>query len=129
MIRFVLSLFVIAVAAWCVARYGGWIDISPISASVSEGILFIATVAIYVVAMRVNDPQRFTQVYLLSIVLKILVACILIVVLILIDKAHARSNVLFLFTVYVIFTIAEVVFMIQLRPRPREPKKNQNVSF
>jgi hypothetical protein len=129
MIRFILSLSVIAIAAWCVAWFGGWLNISPLPAAVAEGILLLATIFIYALATRVTDPQRFTQIYLLSIVIKVFVACILIVALILIDKPHARSNVLFLFTVYVVFTVAEVIFLIQLRRRAEGAKKNQNVSF
>jgi hypothetical protein len=129
MIRFALSLSIVAVAAWCVAWFGAWLNISPLPAAIAEGVLLLATIIIYALSERVTDSQKFTQVYLLSIVLKVFVACILIVALILIDKAHARSNVLFLFTIYVVFTITEVVFLIQLRRHAQGAKKNQNVSF
>ena len=129
MIRFVLTLLVVGGAAWCVAWFGGWIDVSPVASTVSEGILLLATILVYLLVASGNDPQRFTQMYLLSIVVKMFVACVVIVVLILVDKPHARANVVFLFITYVIFTIVEVVFLMQARRRLGDPKKNQNISF
>jgi glucan phosphoethanolaminetransferase (alkaline phosphatase superfamily) len=129
MTRFIVSLSIVAIAVWCVAWFGGWLNISVLPATLSEGILLFATLLIYVFSTRVDDAQRFAQVYLLSIVLKIFLACILIVVLILIDKPHARANVVFIFTAYVVFTITEVVFLIQLRSRHQGSKKNQKISF
>jgi hypothetical protein len=129
MTRFIVSLSIIAIAVWCVAWFGGWLNISPLPSAISEVVLLLATLLIYALSTRLDDPQRFTQVYLLSIVIKILVACILLVVLILIDKAHARANVLFVFSAYVVFTITEVVFLVQLRRRSEGAKKNQKISF
>ena len=128
MIRFSFVLLATALAGELLARY---LDIMSISsaATVADGVLVVATVVLFRVMTRMEDPQKFTQVYLLSIVAKILLACALIVALILIDKPHARSNVIFLFTMYVLFTIIEVVFLVRLRSTRSEPKKNQKISF
>ena len=129
MTRFGVSLLVVGVAAWCVAWFGRWLNIAPVAAGVAEAILFVATLLVYALVTHASDPQRFTQMYLLSIVVKMLVTCVVIVVLILVDKNHARGNVLFLFVVYVLFTIVEVIFLMQFKRRIGEPKKNQNISF
>jgi formate hydrogenlyase subunit 4 len=110
----------VAVTAEMIARYSGWItSIYPTAAS---GALLVATLLLFRVLSRVEDPQKFTQVYLVSIVAKILLACVLIVVLIFIDRPSARVNVLFLFAMYVVFTVIEVLFLVRAR-RAREGAK------
>ena len=120
MTRFVLTLVAVAVTAEMLARYNGWI--TSIYPTAANGALLVATLLLFRVLSRVEDPQRFTQVYLVSIVAKILLACVLIVVLIFIDRPSARVNVLFLFAMYVLFTVIEVLFLVRAR-RAREGAK------
>ena len=128
MTRLFLTLLAVTVSAELVARYSGWLQTTWL-ASLSTILLLAATLLICRLISRVDDPQSFTQVYLISIIGKILLCCILIVVLILVDKPHARVNVLFLFTMYVLFTVIEVLFLVQLRRAQSGAKKNQKISF
>jgi hypothetical protein len=123
MTRFVVTLLAVAVAAELITRYAGWI--TSIYGTVANGLLLLGTLILVRLMSKIEDPQKFTQVYLASIVGKIFLACILIIVLIFIDKANARANVLFLFAMYVVFTVTEVIFLLMIR----RAKKNQKISF
>jgi len=128
MTRFTVVLLATALAGELLTRYLNFIDLTW-AATIASCILLLATIVLFRVMSGTADPQKFTQVYLLSIVAKILLACALIVVLILIDKSHARSNVIFLFVMYVLFTVIEVVFLVRLRSARSGAKKNQKISF
>ena len=128
MIRFVVTMLLVAVTGEWIARYTGLLA-PTIHATVSNSILLLVTLLYFRLLSNIQDQQRFTQVYLMSIVVKILLACILIVVLILLDKSHARSNVIFLFSMYVLFTMTEIIFLVRLRSARGGAKKNQKISF
>ena len=128
MIRFSLTLVATALAGELLVRFAGWLNIS-LSATVANGILLLTTVLLYRAMSGIEDPQKFTQLYMISIVAKILLACVLIVVLILIDNSNARANVIFLFIMYVLFTVIEVLFLVRLRSTRNGAKKNQKISF
>jgi hypothetical protein len=127
MTRFLVTLFAVSISVEMFARYSGWVNSGL--ATLSNAILVTVTILFFRLMSGIEDPQKFTQVYLLSIVAKILLACILIVILILVDKSTARSNVLFLFLMYVLFTVIDVVFLIRLRRKLSGAKKNQKISF
>jgi hypothetical protein len=128
MTRLFLTLIAVAAVAELTARYSDLMETTWL-APLFTAILLAATLIIYRLISQIDDAQRFTQVYLVSIVGKILLACILIVILIIADKPHARANVLFLFSMYVLFTVIEVLFLIRLRRTHSGAKKNQKISF
>jgi hypothetical protein len=74
--------------------------------------LAITTVAIYLFLYRKNDPEKFTQIYLLSITVKLLVSCVFVIIFIVTDRAGADFNAVFFMAGYVIFTTLEVVFLL-----------------
>ena len=73
--------------------------------------LAVITITSYLV-VRKKSPQNFTSVYLLSITLKIILSCIFVIVLVLSDKEGANSNVALFLAGYLIFTGAEVAFLL-----------------
>lgn len=76
-------------------------------------IVFLAaiTIASYVF-VRKKPPEKFTSVYLLSITIKIFLSCVFVIILILVDKPSANYNTVFFLIGYVIFTTAEVAFLL-----------------
>jgi hypothetical protein len=128
MMRFVLALLLIALAGELIARYSGMTG-SSVYATIANAILLAGTAILFRLMAGVDDPQKFTQAYLLSIIAKILLASVLIVVLILIDKPHSRANVIFLFSMYVLYTVIEVLFLVRFRRERNGAKKNQKISF
>jgi hypothetical protein len=74
--------------------------------------LAITTAAVYLFLYRRNDPEKFTQIYLLSITVKILLSCGFVLTFILTDPAGDNFNAIFFMIGYVIFTALEVVFLL-----------------
>jgi hypothetical protein len=73
--------------------------------------LTIVTGATYFV-VRKKPAENFTSVYLGSITVKLLLSCAFIIILILTDRPHANYNSLFFLVAYVLFTAAEVIFLV-----------------
>jgi uncharacterized membrane protein len=74
---------------------------------------FLASITIgSYLALRKRPAESFTSVYLLSITIKILLSCVFVIVLIVNDKPNADFNVVFFIAGYVIFTAAEVTFLL-----------------
>lgn len=115
MLRFTATLLAVAVVAQGLAGFSGWLSSPPTISIVVNVVLVLLTVVVYQVVSRAGDQQKFAQAYLLTIVIKILAACILVVVAILADRVHARANVIFLLILYVVYTGIEVSFLLLLR--------------
>lgn len=74
-------------------------------------LLTFATGMIYVYLYKANKPEFFLQLYLLTMVVKLLAYCAYNLVMILTDKAAATGNVVFFMATYFVFTILEVAFL------------------
>lgn len=76
-------------------------------------VAFLATITVvsYLI-LRKRQGENLTQVYLLSITVKILLSCGFVIALILTNKPDANSNVVFFLIGYVTFTAAEVIFLL-----------------
>jgi hypothetical protein len=117
MIRFTATLLAAAaVAQWIFSWLG---EISQASIIINVFMLGM-TWLVYRMVAGISDRRRFTQVYLATIVVKMLATCSLMIVLIFLDKPHARSNVIFLLVLYAIFTAIEVGFLIRAA-RAKQP--------
>lgn len=66
------------------------------------------------------DAEKFTQLYLLSIVIKLLISGGFVVVFLILDPENAERNTVFFLVAYVIFTAAEVIFLL-LKSGRRQP--------
>jgi hypothetical protein len=69
------------------------------------------TVGSYLI-VRKKPAESFTSVYLGSITIKLLLSCAFIIIVILADRPRADYNALFFLVGYVIFTTAEVIFLL-----------------
>ncbi len=78
--------------------------------SLSTGIIFFL--------LRKIKPSSFTQSYLLSIVVKLLIGGIFISIILFIDKGNAMENALTFIIAYFLFTALEVFFLFQKINKP-----------
>jgi len=75
-------------------------------------IFLAATTGLAFFFLRKLEGEKLTRAYLLSITLKIFASCAFVITFILMDREGANSNALFFLVGYVIFTTAEVVFLL-----------------
>ena len=78
-------------------------------------LLFLATAALYYYLLKIREekPDLFVQFYLLTIAVKLLAYGAYLGVVIWEDASGAAANVVFFMSVYVLFTVLEVVFLFQ----------------
>ena len=124
MIRFVavaLILAVCVVALVVLAASFKWIAAVPSFYIQSSLLVTIFTIVIYRYLERVNKPALFVQIYLFSMVIKLLAYGAYAVFMIVEDKNGANANVLFFLVLYGLFTALEVAFLHRkiARNRPR----------
>src|SRR6478735_1306654 len=98
-----------------VALKRAWISAAP-----SFSILIIAALALVTLVLfaflqdvQKSNPQKFLQRYLLSITVKMVVGCALILTLIFIDKESAMANALIFIASYFSFTAIEIFFLLK----------------
>jgi len=79
--------------------------------------LFFITSLIYRYIFRFvsKGPEVVSQFYLLSIAIKLLGGCSFIVAIIILDKPNMAGNVVLFLAGYIVFTIAEIVFLMRLK--------------
>lgn len=107
-----VSLFIAAAGAQLIAIYSGWMSGQLVFSTVANVFMLGLTVLVFRIVSAISDRQRFTQVYLATIVIKIIAVCSLVAVLIVLDRDHARSNVVFLLVLYALYTAIEVAFLV-----------------
>ncbi|HRG11050.1 MAG TPA: hypothetical protein PLJ08_20930, partial [Cyclobacteriaceae bacterium] len=81
--------------------------------------LFVAMLIIGVNLLRIrkSQPQIFVQFYLLSIALKMLAGLAFIFFLIWDNPVQAASTAALFLITYILFTVAEVVYLVRTSPR------------
>ena len=124
MIRFVAVVLAVGVCALLITLLSvslGWIESPPSYYVQSLLILGIFTVVIYRYLDRLKNPEIFVQIYLLSMMVKLIAYGVYVVLMIIDDKAGANQNVVFFLVLYVLFTALEVGFLHRkiARNRPR----------
>lgn len=78
-----------------------------------EILIFLAFITIFSIRLvRKQSAQNFVTLYLISITIKIVLSCGFVATFILLDKPAANYNVVFFIAGYVIFTAAEVIFLL-----------------
>jgi len=96
---------------------GRWI--SAIPSFTIEIILFLffitALIYRYIYRFAPQGSEVVSRFYLLSIALKLLGGCSLVTAIIILDKANAVANVVLFLIGYLVFTIAEIAFLIRLK--------------
>lgn len=77
----------------------------------STWLMAFVTTVIFLYLYKVAKPSQFVQLYLLSMVVKLLACLAFILLVVLKDRAGAVANTVYSVVVYFLFTIAEVVFL------------------
>jgi len=94
-----------------------WLKISPSYTLETVLFLFFITSLIYRYIFRFasKGPEVVSQFYLLSIAIKLLGGCSFIVAISVLDKPNMTGNVVLFLVGYIVFTIAEIAFLIHLK--------------
>jgi hypothetical protein len=90
-----------------------WIDHAPsFTLEIILFLLFITSLIYrYIFRFSPQGPETVSKFYLLSIAIKLLGGCALMAAVIIIDKTGAIGNVVLFLTGYVLFTTAEIIFL------------------
>jgi hypothetical protein len=111
--RFFIALLLTAVAIAAVvllAASSGYF-IKPSFFLKTLVLLTFSTAVIYVYLYKASKPEFFLQLYLLTMVVKLLAYCAYNLVMILKDKPAAVGNVIFFMVTYFLFTLLEIGFL------------------
>ncbi len=82
-------------------------------------ILYLVILGTFVVSMLVVTPQLFVQIVIGGTAVKLLLFAGYTFVILYLDTLHARENVVFLLTAYVLFTILEITSLFRYINRTR----------
>jgi hypothetical protein len=113
LIRFFISLAVATAVVAGVVQLGadrGWFE-CPSFFVMTLVFLVFSTSVIFVYLYKANKPTFFLQLYLFSMVLKLLAYCGYNFMMILNDRASAVGNVVFFMVTYFLFTVVEIMFL------------------
>ena len=124
MIRFVVVLLVAAIVICgltIAARNLSWIDALPSFFYQTILFLLFATSVVFRYLYRIEKPDFFVRLYLLTLALKIVAYGAYNLIVILEDRKGAAQNVAFFMIVYVLFTALEVVFLYRKISRSERP--------
>jgi hypothetical protein len=124
MIRFFVALLVAAITIaglTIVAKNLSWINTLP--SFLYQTILFLlfATLVVFRYLYRIEKPDFFVQLYLLTMALKLLAYGAYNLIVILEDRRGAAQNVGFFMILYLLFTVLEVVFLYRKISRSERP--------
>lgn len=114
MIRFAATIIAVAVCSVffvVMATRLGWIDAVPSYYRQTAIVLAVFTLVIYRYLYRLDKPETFVQMYLLSMTVKLIGYGAYVILMIIDDKPGANKNVLFFLVLYVVFTALEVAFL------------------
>ena len=98
-----------------VALKRAWISTAPSFSILIIDALALVTLVLFAFLQDVqkSNPQKFLQRYLLSITVKMVVGCALILALIFIDRESAMANALIFIASYFSFTTIEIFFLLK----------------
>lgn len=89
----------------------GWIRELPSFMYPSTWLMAFITTIIFMYLYRDGKESHFVQLYLLSMVVKLIACLVFILLMILEDRQGAMANATYFLTVYAIFTAAEICFL------------------
>lgn len=114
MIRFLAVLIVIAVIVagitWLLFN-AGQIPAMPSFFYQTLLLLTLSTGVIYRYLLKMNKPALFTQMYLLTMVVKLIAYLAYNLIVVLEDRSGSVLNVVFFLVLYLVFTAVEVIFL------------------
>lgn len=89
----------------------GWIAEVPSFLYESTVLMAFITTVIFVYLYRSKKASHFTQLYLLSMVVKLIAALVFVVLIVVIDRPGAVANAVYFMVSYFVFTAVEVGFL------------------
>lgn len=89
----------------------GWIESVPSFLYESTVLMAFITIVIFVYLYRSKKAGHFTQLYLLSMVVKLITALIFVVLIVVIDQPAAVPNAVYFMVLYFMFTAVEIGFL------------------
>jgi hypothetical protein len=116
LIRFVVALLIttaVLTGGVMLAVYEAWIAKHPSFFFQTQIFLVFSTVVIYAYLYKVNKPDFFVQLYLLTMTVKLLAYGVYVYFMISEDPTGAFENVVFFMGVYITFTVLEITFLYQ----------------
>jgi len=114
LIRFFIALFFVGVISMGITYamvFGGLLDSMPTFTTESLLLLIISIGIIFKYLIKVSQPQIFVNLYLLTMVVKLLAYGAYCFFMIAQDRASATHNVVFFLLNYLAFTALEIVFL------------------
>lgn len=112
---FFVSLAFIFVPPWAVEQ--SWMEAIPSFSVEIVSVLALLTMVLFAYLQKIQkaNPQKFIQSYLLSITVKMVVGCVLILVIIFMDREGAIANALLFILSYFSLTGIEIFFLLKGR--------------
>ncbi len=122
LVKFVSTIFFLSLVFIFVpdvALEQGWIESAPSFSIEIVSTLTFLTLALYYYLQKVqrSNPEKFIQSYMLSITVKMVVGCTLILILIFMDRVGAIANALLFILSYFSLTAIEIFFLLKGRTR------------
>lgn len=114
MVRFLIVALSLTVLLPVAARYSfdhGWIDQLPSFLYESTFLVAFITTVIFVYLYRMSKPSHFVQLYLLSMVVKLVGCLVFLVFMVLTDRDGAIANAVYFMVTYLTFTTTEIGFL------------------
>ncbi len=118
LVKFVSAILLVSLAFIFVPHVAleqGWIELEPSFSIEIVSFLAFLTLALfyYLQKTQQSSPQKFIQSYMLSITVKMLLGCVLILVIIFTDKDGAIANALLFILSYFSLTSIEIFFLLK----------------
>lgn len=114
MIRFVIAAIAAALLLVLPAHFAHdrhWLSTLPSFLHQTAIFLVFTTSVIFIYLYKINKPDFFVQLYLLTMAVKLLAYGAYTVFMILEDRKGASQNVVFFLVLYVILTVMEIAFL------------------
>ena len=120
LLKFVCTVFFTSLAfifSPHLAQEQGWIHSRPSFSVEIVSVLAFLTLALfyYLLNIQQSRPEKFVQSYMLSITVKMLVGCALILVIIFMDREGAIANALLFILSYFSMTGIEIFFLLRAK--------------
>lgn len=113
MTRFLIYLVVLSVVISLLVFTGSYLNWFSVPSFISWTLsyFFVTTLIVYYVLTKPYGAMAFSQLYLLSMVMKLFTGCAFIFIVIYSDQAGAAGNALLFVVSYFLYTALEVIFL------------------
>lgn len=117
MVKFAVAVIAVVVVLVTTVLAGSDRDWFVVPSYFYEILAFVAltTLVLYAFLNHLRNPGIFTQMYLLTLVVKLLGSGVFLLLVVLGDKAGAAENAVFFLIAYTVFTTLEISFLISRR--------------